>query len=124
MNQTGNGFLASLQRHRAGQVLDEASVKLAEVVAGVMATGKPGSLTVKLVVKAASRGQGAVVMTDQVSAKVPQLQSVDSFWFADGAGNLCKDDPRQRDLKFTPQAIAGGVAEPVTAPPAAAAVNG
>lgn len=101
-------LLATLQRHRGGKVLEEASAKLAEVVAGVMASGKNGSVTITLNVKVASRGQNAVTVTDKVTGKVPSATTPDSFWFATEEGALMKDDPRQKEMQFRPQTIEGG----------------
>lgn len=114
-------LLATLQRHRGGKVLEEASAKLAEVVAGVMASGKPGSVTITLNVKVASRGQNAVTLTDKVAGKVPTAATPDSFWFASEEGALMKDDPRQREMQFTPKTIEGGVAEDASEPNARSA---
>jgi hypothetical protein len=103
-----NGFLSALQRHRGGKALEEASEHLAAIVAGVMATGRPGSLTLKLTIQPAGRVANAVVMTDDLNPKIPAEKTPDSFWFADEHGQLCREDPRQRELRFTPQAIPGG----------------
>jgi len=114
-----NGFLATLQRHRGGKVLDEASQQLAAVVAGVLATGKPGHITVKLGVKPAGRGHSAVVVTDEVTSKAPVEKVEESFWFGTERGELCKDDPRQQDLRFTPDApVVQGGAQQDAAPTA------
>jgi hypothetical protein len=93
-----NSFLSTLQRHRGGGLLADASDKLAAVVAGVRATGRPGQLTVKLTVKPAQRGQSAVVLTDVVEAKAPRVEAEASFWFADDDGLLRTTDPRQKEL--------------------------
>lgn len=116
-------LLATLQRHRGGKVLEEASEKLAEVVAGVMTSGKPGSITITLNVKVASRGQNAVTVTDKIAAKVPTTATPDSFWFANEEGSLLKDDPRQKEMTFTPRAVDGGAA-PEAEATQARAVNG
>ena len=117
-------LLATLQRHRGGKVLEEASAELAKVVAGVMATGKPGSLTVTLNVKVASRGQNAVTVTDKVTSKVPLTATPDSFWFANEEGALLKDDPRQREMKFAPRTVEGEATTDGEAEAPRRAVNG
>jgi hypothetical protein len=96
----GNSFLATLQRHRGGRLLAQASGKLAEVVAGVHDTGKAGTVTLTLTIKPAQRGQSAVVVTDKLTGKVPTLEAEASFWFATPAGQLCKEDPRQTTFEM------------------------
>jgi len=93
-------FLATLQRHRGGRLLAQASDKLREVVAGVHETGKPGTLTLTLSIKPAQRGQSAVVVTDKLAGKVPTLEAEASFWFATPGGQLCKEDPRQTTFEM------------------------
>lgn len=113
MNKTpepSNAYLATVQRHRGGKALDEASAKLAEVVAAVVETGKAGTVTITLKIAPASRGNGAVTVTDEVTAKIPQSPRPDSFWFASEDGALSKDDPRQKEL-FVPKAVTGGAAD-------------
>lgn len=117
-----NSFLSTLQRHRGGAVLHEASQKLAELTAAVHATGKAGTLTLTFALKPASRGVNAVVLKDRVACKVPSIEAEESFWFADSSGSLLKEDPRQKQLGFQPQAIPGGVA--ATAVQEAKVVNG
>jgi len=107
-----NSFLHTLQRHRSGGLLDDASARLAEVVAAVRQTGKPGSVTVKLEIKPAQVGADAVVLTDEIKAKVPRMQATASFWFATDDGALVTTDPRQRELEFTPVPVPAPVPVP------------
>lgn len=115
-----NSFLTTLQRHRGGGLLADASERLAAVVAGVRATGRPGQLTVKLTVKPAQRGQSAVVLTDVVEAKAPRVEAEASFWFADDDGLLRTTDPRQKELPL--RTVSGSVID-VPASPEATAAN-
>lgn len=96
-----NVFLAKLQRHRGGRVLSEASQRLTEVVAGVKATGKAGSITITLTVKPAAKGNSAVMLTDKVAFKVPQIEAEQSFWFASDSGELSVDNPAQKNFGFS-----------------------
>ncbi len=95
-----NLFLATLQRHRGGLILEDASAELRRVVQGVKDTGKAGVLTIQIGVKPASKGQSAVVLVDKVTAKVPSEEVEASFWFATDEGGLQKDDPRQTTFKM------------------------
>ncbi|TXH46079.1 MAG: hypothetical protein E6Q97_30355 [Desulfurellales bacterium] len=96
-----NAFLAKLQRHRGGRVLSEASQRLTEVVAGVKATGKSGSLTITITVKPAAKGNMAVMLTDKITAKIPSLEAEQSFWFATDGGELTVENPAQRQFGFS-----------------------
>lgn len=118
-----NSFLATLQRHRGGALLAEASNQLAALVAAVHATGKPGSVTIKLDIRPATRGRSAVVLKDKVTPKLPSIEAEESFWFATENGALTKDDPQQSKLPFEPVAVPGGVPVVVDGQ-AARAVNG
>lgn len=100
MNAPNNNFLATLQRHRGGAILEEASTLLQELVAAVATTGKGGTLTIKLSVKPATRGQSAVVVQDKITCAPPKVEAEASFWFASNEGELRKDDPRQAALPF------------------------
>lgn len=95
---SSNGFMVTLQRHRGGKLLDEASKALQELVAAVALTGKGGTVTLTLAVKPATRGQAAVVVQDRMKTKIPQMEPEASFWFATADGDLQKDDPRQASL--------------------------
>jgi hypothetical protein len=103
-----NLFLSTLQRHRGGRLLAQASEQLRQVVAAVHETGKPGTVTITLNVKAAQRGQSAVVVTDKCVQRAPAIEPEASFWYATPAGELCKEDPRQ--LAFRMGVVAGGKA--------------
>jgi hypothetical protein len=113
-----NSFLTVLQTHRGAGVLSDASDALAQLVAAVQATGKPGTITLTLKISPASRGNAAVVLGDRIVAKVPQTAAEESFWFATEDGRLLRDDPRQGRLQLravadAPQAQPAGAAAPV-----------
>ena len=118
-----NSFLATLQRHRGGALLAEASNHLAALVSAVHATGKPGSVTIRLDVRPATRGHSAVVLKDKIAPTLPAIEAEESFWFATEQGALMKDDPNQKNLAFAPVAVPGGVPV-VVAGEAQRAVNG
>ncbi len=102
---TRQQFTDFLTRHRAGGLLDRCGAEMARVIAGVHQTGKTGSLTVKLVVKPAPRGGGAVYVVDDVKTKAPEVEAEASFWFASESGKLSVDHPDQRTLAFTPEVV-------------------
>lgn len=118
-----NSFLNTLQRHRSGGLLADASEKLAAVVAGVHATGKTGSMTVQFVVKPAQRGQSCIVLSDSIKAKVPALEAEASIWYAGESGQLTKTDPRQAEMAFKPTTVEGGAKPETTTASAVAAAK-
>lgn len=103
-----NQFLATLQRHRNGGLLAEASEGLQKVVAAVAQTGKPGKLTITLEIKPTKRGDTVFVgLLDDVKTKTPQAQKEGSWWFADESGLLTKNNPNQTEMKFEPAVHSG-----------------
>lgn len=85
-------------RHIGGGVfIDIASDKLAELVAAVDATGKSGSVDLKIKMKKASRG-GAMHITGTVKLNKPAEEPMEALLFATPEGNLVVDDPHQQKL--------------------------
>ncbi|TDZ94758.1 hypothetical protein [Mycobacteroides salmoniphilum] len=84
-------FLRELQK---GRVHDELSEGLREVVAAVRATGKAGSLTLKLSVSEQAN-TSMLVIKDDVNVKAPQADRQVSLWFVDREGNVTRTDPAQ-----------------------------
>ncbi|WP_280476059.1 hypothetical protein [Nocardia farcinica] len=84
-------FLAEL---RKGSVHDELTEKFHELIAAVMETRKPGTIT--LTIKASvHKGTDMLAINDAVAVKVPRLDRPQSLWFTDAAGNPCRNDPSQ-----------------------------
>lgn len=79
-----------LARHRRGDLDDEIGQKLAEVVSAVHMLNKPGSVTIRLNVEPSGR---TVVLTDHVTAKVPEPSRDSAIYFATPLGELTRDDP-------------------------------
>lgn len=96
----------TLERLRGGQMLDEASEKLAEIVRAVGVTGKAGELVIKLQVKKLSRS-GALEVIDKVTAKVPEESPITTMMYPTPEGNLITEDPRQQKLDLTMPVIQG-----------------
>ncbi|SLJ40881.1 Uncharacterised protein [Mycobacteroides abscessus subsp. abscessus] len=84
-------FLRELQK---GRVHDELSDALKDVVAAVRATGKAGSLTLKLSVSEQAN-TSMLVIKDDVTVKAPQADRQVSLWFVDRQGNVTRTDPAQ-----------------------------
>jgi hypothetical protein len=94
-------FFDTARDIRHGQFLDDCAEKMHRVVAAVEDTGKPAKLLVEITVKPASKGQGAVVISDKVRAKLPELPVGETIMFVTPENNLVPNDPRQAafDLK-------------------------
>lgn len=92
-------------RHIGGGVfIDIASDKLAELVAAVDATGKAGSIDLKIKMKKATRG-GAMHITGTVKLNKPAEEPMEAMLFATPDGNLTVDDPNQQKLDL--RSVAG-----------------
>lgn len=89
-------FADWLREQQSGRTHDELTDALAEVVAAVRDTGKKGTLTLQVTVAPFDKTNSAAVMvTDVVKKAVPQPERRRAIFYADDAGNLTRDDPRQ-----------------------------
>lgn len=89
---------------RRGQFLEDCADELQKAVAAVEETGKAAKLTIEIAIKPAARGNGAVVLSDRVRAKLPDLGAGETIMFVTTENNLVPNDPRQAklDLKAAP----------------------
>lgn len=85
---------------RRGQFLEDCADELQKAVAAVVETGKAAKLTIEI----AAKGNGAVVLSDRVRAKLPELGAGETIMFVTTENNLVPNDPRQQklDLKAAP----------------------
>jgi len=90
----------TLRALRGGQMLDEASEKLAELVQAVERTGKAGTLTLTLAIKPAGRAAGTLVISDKIKLTPPKEESAETLLWATPEGNLLTEDPRQQKLEL------------------------
>lgn len=89
----------TLREIRHGAMLEDASEELAKIVRRVAETGKPGSLTMKLVVRPTGRGSvRTLVIEDQLMTKIPQPDREVTIFFPTADGNLTRNDPSQMSL--------------------------
>lgn len=89
-------FVEVLRDHARGTVADDAQAELLDLIQAVSATGKEGSVTVKL--KAKPSGNRTVMLGFEVTSKVPQADPEVGVFFVDRNGVLTKDDPTQPKL--------------------------
>lgn len=87
----------------------EAAETLRKVIEAVKATGKVGSITIRLDVKPADGLMDAVVVYDRITQKVPEKTREGSMAFITRDGDLSRTDPSAMPL-FTDEDIrtAGG----------------
>lgn len=89
-------FAAFIQEQSSGQLHDELSTKLHDLIAAVQKTGKSGQIVLKVDVKPIAGTNGkTLTVTDSVAAKIPQGDRPKSIFFVDGDGNLSRNDPQQ-----------------------------
>lgn len=97
---TPEAFIATLRRVNAGNTLDDAAEKLAELVKIVDTTGKPGSITLTISLRKAAAGTLAI--KGKVTAKKPAEPEMESLMFPTIDGALLTEDPAQRKLELKP----------------------
>jgi hypothetical protein len=91
-------FGAFLHQHRGAGLHNELGEELAAVTAAVIEHQKKGSVTVTLTVAPTKDDPGAVVISDEVKAKVPKATPLPSRFFSNEEGVLSRRDPRQPEL--------------------------
>lgn len=79
-------------------LMDDASDKLAEVVNAVVATGKAGSLTIKIDLKPSTAG--ALAVRGDAKAKKPAGLPREALLWPTPEGNLMGEDPNQAKFEF------------------------
>jgi hypothetical protein len=92
-------FAAVLQELDSGATHAECSDALHDLVDRVRATGKKGTLTLKLTVT--THKGGYLIVADDVAVKAPEPDRADSIFFVDRAGNLSRSNPNQPSLPLS-----------------------
>jgi hypothetical protein len=105
-------FTDILREMRKGAVVDELTDQLATVVRGVLATDKPGAVTLTLTVKPQGKGDNAMIIAAKVGVKEPRDDLPDSIFFADDDGDLHRNDPTQQRMFADAEAGLDAAPEP------------
>lgn len=93
------GFDAVLKDIREGALLTELPAQLQELVAAVRATGKGGTLTLKLDVRPLAKGNSnTMLIRDTVNLSLPEPDRESTVLYATESNDLSRRDPRQPDL--------------------------
>lgn len=105
---TARPFFDTARDIRRGQFLEDCADELHRVVTSVEETGKPAKLTIEINIKpAGGKAQGAVILSDKIKAKLPDLPAGDTILFVTTENNLVATDPRQSKLDLKEVAPAG-----------------
>ncbi|GAA0632510.1 hypothetical protein GCM10010174_61970 [Kutzneria viridogrisea] len=89
-------FLLDVNR---GESHRELSQGLADLVAAVIRTGKPGTLTYTVRVEPASGNDAIVTVTDKIGGKTPEGERRTSIFYVDNSSNsLVRHNPYQESL--------------------------
>lgn len=111
---------------RGGLMVDELTEELAAVVNAVLATGKKGTVTLKLNIDPASKGDAVVTIIDEIKSTIPKEKKAGTLMFALPSGSLQRQDPRQTELQLSavPTATSAPLATVAPAPAGLKAVGG
>lgn len=89
---------ADVLRELNGDAYDAMGLQLGEVVSAVCETLKTGSITVSL--KVAPNGKGAVTVSHDIKAKIPEAARPQTTFFATSSGSLLRRDPNQSEMQL------------------------
>lgn len=98
MPKDKTSFAKTLDILGHGVVRDEIDEKLTECLEATQETGKPSSITVKLMIK--PNGSGIYKITEDIKASVPKFSREPSVVFTDKSNQLVREDPRQQSLEL------------------------
>lgn len=94
-----DSILETLGALRQGGTAAELDEALSTLVGAVRATAKAGTLTLKLTIKPASKGDVAtLVLEDAITVKPPALERGGTIFYAVKGDKLSRRDPRQPEL--------------------------
>jgi len=95
-----NLFAHTLTEIAHGDLAEQASENLAELIKTAHATGKSGKLTLTIDIKPRGRDSGQVEVTGSVKPSCPIPDIAPSMFFITEDGGLAKENPRQMKLPF------------------------
>jgi hypothetical protein len=106
-----SGWLGS---HRGGDLDDEITASLAELVTACSSIGKPGRLTIEIDLKPAGPGSRTLVLVDNVKLKVPEGEREAAVYYVDREGRLSRNDPYQQRFESLMEVGEDGQMRPVS----------
>lgn len=97
--QTHQSITEVLMEIRGGAALKDAGAELAEVVAAVKATGKKGSITLKIDIEPDKTDDTVVTFQPDITVKKPKKPYAKGIFFVDEkTGRVSREDPRQLEM--------------------------
>lgn len=101
-NEIDNSSIQMLQALRSGAFVEELSATYHQAVQAVADINKPATITVKLTVSPATKGNSAqTIVEDDISLKEPKPDNGGTLFFTDHERKtLSRKDPYQQDLEF------------------------
>lgn len=98
-------ILHVLSQIRGGAALTDAGAELADLVQAVKATGKKGSITLKIEVEPDKTDDTVVTFQPDVTVKKPKRPYAKGiFYINDKTGEVTREDPRQIELALEKEA--------------------
>lgn len=91
-------FSDTLRDLRGGQCVDALTHGLADLVRACLDTGKPGEITLTIIVKPLKNSGEAVQIIDKIGNKLPTFERDASLFFVTSDGSLTRNNPRQERL--------------------------
>lgn len=92
-------FSDALREIRDGELIEELSDKLNQLVNAVQTTEKGGELTLKIVLTP-EKGSPAIFVADKVTVKLPELPRGRTVMFGTEQGNLQRKNPKQKEFEL------------------------
>ena len=97
MSTRTNQFLFTLQHARGGDMQFELSEALLECIERTMQTGKKSTLKIELNITRKGRHY---YIADSHKTSLPLEDRAPTVMFVDDNGDLCRKDPRQREMEL------------------------
>jgi|WetSurMetagenome_2_1015567.scaffolds.fasta_scaffold00090_12 hypothetical protein len=94
-------FTETLADLAGGEILNDLTEQLAQVVKAVEETGKVGALT--LTIKIGTNGEGAMQVQADIKTKEPQPVRGTTILFHNSDGSLTRNNPKQGAFDFKPK---------------------
>ena len=97
---SGN-FSQLLAFFNRGELNDELSAEMTELVKMVRLTGKQGSISLTIkIAKANKRDEDTIKVTPQFKTTLPQLDQAEMIMFSTHDGDILRNDPRQSEINL------------------------
>ena len=94
-----------LSQIRGGAALKEAGAELADIIRAVKATGKKGSITLKIDIEPDKTDDTVVTFQPDLTIKKPKKPFAKGmFYFDEKTGEVSREDPRQLEMQMEREA--------------------